>query len=71
MDANNIDRRELKAIVKEIMMEDMDLFKETIKEILAEHQIITTEDQAERRKKLEKMIDDDFDKYDEVFKALA
>ncbi len=52
-------------------MEDMDLFKETIKEILAEHQIITTEDQAERRKKLEKMIDDDFDKYDEVFKALA
>ncbi len=71
MDANNIDRRELKAIVKEIMMEDMDLFKETIKEILAEHQIITTEDQAKRRKKLEKMIDDDFDKYDEVFKALA
>ena len=71
MDANNIDRGELKAIVKEIMMEDMDLFKETIKEILAEHQIITTEDQAERRKKLEKMIDDDFDKYDEVFQALA
>ena len=37
------------------------------KEMLRENQ----EKQAERRKGLEQLIDSDFDKYDEVFKALA
>ena len=71
MEIKNLNRAELKAIVKEIMMEDMNLFKETIKEILIEHQVIVTEEQAKRREKLEKMINEDFDKYDEVFKALS
>lgn len=71
MNIDKIDRAELKSIVKEIMMEDMSFFKETIKEILIENQIIISTEQAERREKLEKMISEDFDQYDDVFKALA
>ncbi len=71
MSMEHIDKVALKTLIKEILKEDISLFKEVIREILAENQIITTAEQAERRKKLERLIDEDFDKYDEVFKALA
>jgi len=71
MDLKNIDKRLLKSIIKEIIKEDISIFKETIKEILVENKVIVSEAQAERRKRLEKLIDDDFKQYDEVFKALA
>jgi len=71
MGMEHIDKVALKTLIKEILKEDISLFKEVIREILAENQIITTAEQAERRKKLERLIDEDFDKYDEVFKALA
>ena len=32
-----------------------------------DHQIIVSEEQRERRARVEKMIDEDFDQYDEVF----
>ena len=71
MDIQNIDKSVLKTIIREIIKEDISLFKDTIKEILLENQIIVSTEQKERREKLEKLIDDDFKKYDEVFKALA
>lgn len=71
MDLGKIDRNILKSVIKEIMMEDSSLFKEVIKEILAENQLTTLEEQVERRKRLEKMISEDFDKYDDTFNALA
>ena len=71
MSMEHIDKVALKTLIKEILKEDISLFKEVIREILAENQIITTAEQAERRKKLERLIDEDFDKYDKVFKALA
>ena len=71
MDLNNVDKLTLKAIVKEVLLEDSSIFKDIIKEILTENQVITSKEQESRRKKLEKLIDEDFDKYDEVFKALA
>jgi len=71
MDINNIDKLTLKAVVKEILLEDSSIFKDIIKEILTENQVIISEEQQSRRKKLEKFIDEDFDNYDEVFKALA
>jgi len=71
MDLNNVDKLTLKAIVKEILLEDSSIFKDIIKEILTENQVITSTEQESRRKKLEKFIDEGFDKYDEVFKALA
>lgn len=71
MDTNKIDKQLLKTIIKEVIKEDIGLFKETLKEILRENQIIGPNAQKDRRQKLEKMIDEDFEQYDEVFKALA
>ncbi len=71
MDLTNIDKSVLKSIIQEIIKEDPRLFKEIIKEILVENQVIAAEDPAERRKRLEDIIDRNFDKYDTVFKKLA
>lgn len=71
MDLGNIDRIALKSIIKEILKEDITLFKDVLKEILIENQVITSQEQENRRKLLEKMISDDFDKYDDTFRALA
>ncbi len=71
MDLGKIDKATLKAIIKEILVEDIGIFKDVIKEILAENQVITSKEQENRRKKLEMLIDKDFDNYDDVFKALA
>ena len=71
MDLKKVDRITLKSIVKEILKEDVTLFKEVIREILTENQIITSDKEEERRQRLIKMISDDFDKYEDTFKALA
>lgn len=71
MQPQNINRDQLKSVIKEILTEDPTLFKSVVREILADHQIIVSEEQRDRRAKLEKMIDEDFDQYDEVFKSLA
>ncbi|MFK7809686.1 MAG: hypothetical protein AB8F74_17910 [Saprospiraceae bacterium] len=71
MDLSKMDRTTLKSLLKEIVTEDISLFKKVLKEILQENQIISSKEQEDRRKKLERLINDDFDKYDDVFKALA
>jgi len=71
MDVSNLDRNQLKSIIREILKEDIGLFKDIIKEILIDNQVITTDEQQQRRARLEKLIDEDFDKYDDVFKSLA
>jgi hypothetical protein len=71
MNSHNVDKEALKFVVAEIIMENPKYFKEIIREILLENKIIVDEEQAERRKRLEKMINEDFDKYDEVFQSLA
>lgn len=68
---DQIDRDTIKEIVKEILLEDTRIFKELLKEILIENQIIISEEQAQRRARIEVMIGEDFDKYDNVFKDLA
>lgn len=68
---NQVDRETIKEIVKEILLEDTRLFKDIIKEILIENQIIISEEQATRRERIEAMIEEDFKKYDSVFKDLA
>ncbi len=67
MDLQNIDKKTFKAI----LVENKDLLKEILKEILQENQIIVSEEQAERRSRLESFIKEDFQNYEEVFKALA
>ena len=71
MDLGNLDRKALKSVIKEILKEDVSLFKEALRELLVENQVIASSEQNNRRKRLEKMVNDDFDKYDDVFKALA
>ena len=71
MSIQDKDRSALKVVIAEILLENPKYFKELIKELLVENQIIITEEQADRRKRLERMINKDFDKYDEVFKSLA
>ncbi len=71
MDLNKIDRATLKEVIKEIIAEDATLLKEVVKELLVENQIIVADEQDTRRKKIEQLINEDFDKYDDVFKALA
>ena len=71
MHRNDIDKAQLKSVIKEVLAEDPALFKSVLKEILADHQIIVSEDQRERRVRIEKLIDEHFDYYDEVFKSLA
>ena len=71
MDLGKVDKITLKSIIKEILKEDVSIFKEVIKEILLENQVITSDDQYKRQERLKKMISDDFDKYDDTFRALA
>jgi hypothetical protein len=67
MDIKEIDRAVLKSTIREILMEDTTLLKSVLKEILIENKIIKNERQTE----IERLINEEFEKYDEVFKALA
>jgi hypothetical protein len=71
MKLQDLDKGTLKAVMTELMFEHPAYFKALIKEILLENRVIVDDAQAERRKRLEQMINEDFDKYDEVFQSLA
>lgn len=62
------DRATLKAVIKEILLEDKSIVKDAIAEMLTNN---PTKSDEERLEKLNKIIDKHFDEYDEVFKALA
>ena len=67
-----LDKAIIKSIIKEILLEDTTMFKDIIKEVLVENQVIVKNASTEKRnERIEKMISDDFDKYDETFKTLA
>ncbi len=65
MDITQLEKNTLKEMIVLILKEDKELLKEIIREVLIE------EDPNQRASKIEKMIDEDFEKYNEVFKALA
>ena len=71
MDLANVDRKTLKQVIKEVLIEDTDLFKELVKETLAENQILSSDLPMDRQEQLKKLVSEDFNKYDDVFKALA
>jgi BMFP domain-containing protein YqiC len=67
METGSIDRNQLKDILKEILDENPDYVKKVLTEIIEEKRT-----QVENRmSSIEKLIQEDFDKYDDVFKALA
>mgnify|MGYP001800462898 CR=1 FL=1 len=71
MDMKSIDKEVLKSALKEILREEPGLIKEAIQEMLSNNDPSVSETEVERRNRLEKLLDADFDKYEEVFKALA
>lgn len=71
MNIENIEKETLKKVITEFLFENPAYFKKIIEEILLENNFNTPEEKTHKRKILEKMIDEDFEKYDEVFKSLA
>ncbi|MGB3546252.1 MAG: hypothetical protein WBA17_04720 [Saprospiraceae bacterium] len=71
MKTGSIDREELKAVVKEILMEDRNLLKEVVKELVSEKPPDSNPTDQVREEKINASIDENFIRYDEVFKALA
>lgn len=64
------DKKALKAVFLELIKEDKEFCREVAKEIAIEGQAILNEE-AKREEELKTSIHKIFDKYDDVFKALA
>ncbi len=62
-----IDEKTFKKVLYELMVEQPDYFKNLLRQIVEEK----TDYKTERRKRLEKIINEDFAEYEDVFKALA
>ena len=72
MNSVNVERDILKSVVTEVLTENPALLKEILVEIFSEFKLISSKELDDKRvSKLKEMINEDFDKYDEVFKALA
>lgn len=69
MDIKNISRAELKSIILELLKEG--LLKDVVKDILKENKIIPVQEVNDNLSEIDAIIDSHFDKYDDVFKALA
>lgn len=70
----SIERNLLKSVLMELLQENRVLFKELFTEILTEKGILKPENQRHemsREEKIALLIDEDFKKYEFVFKALA
>ncbi len=70
MQIGSVDREQLKAVVKEILLEDRNLLKEVVIELARENSAATPVEQL-REDKINALITENFIRYDEVFKALA
>ncbi|KGE84836.1 hypothetical protein [Phaeodactylibacter xiamenensis] len=71
MNIGKVDKEVLKSVITEVLIENPNYFKEILTEILSENSIIDSNVRNERSNRLKEMIEEDFDKYGEVFKSLA
>ncbi|KGE84847.1 hypothetical protein [Phaeodactylibacter xiamenensis] len=71
MNIEKVDKEVLKSVITEVLIENPNYFKEILTEILSENSIIDSNVRNERSNRLKEMIQEDFDKYGEVFKSLA
>lgn len=71
MNIEKVDKKVLKSVITEFLIENPRYFKEILTEILSENSIIDSSDKNESSSKLKEMILEDFDKYEDVFKSLA
>lgn len=61
----------LKSALQELVQEDPAFFLELLKMAVGESNALDVAQKAERKKRIEALVKEDFEKYDEVFKALA
>lgn len=66
-----LDRASLKTLIVNLLKSDEELCHEVLKEINDIKAPMQQNTDPDKRKKLEKIIDEDFKEYEEVFKALA
>lgn len=65
------DPNQLKEVVLDVLRENPDLLKAAIKELFAPKDDPEAESPEARKKRMRALIQDDFDRYEDVFKALA
>ena len=65
-----INQDDLKRAIQQLIVDQPDYFKNIIKEIVTENLELLT-DVEEKEQLIDKMIDKHFDRFDDVFKALA
>jgi hypothetical protein len=72
MPITNLKENRLKALFEQILQEDEALFYRLVDEVTKKKQSTQIQETPkERRQRIEKMIDEDFDRFDDVFRALA
>ena len=65
-----INQEDLKRAIQQLIVDQPDYFKNIIKDIVTENLELLT-DMEEREQRIDKIIDKHFDRFDDVFKALA
>ncbi len=65
------DRENLKAALRELVQEEPDFLLELLEKVAKEKAELNNNQKVERKKRIEALVRKDFDKYAEVFKALA
>ncbi len=65
-----INQEDLKRAIQQLIVDQPDYFKNIIKEIVTEN-LGLLPDMQEREQRVDKIIDKHFDRFDDVFKALA
>lgn len=66
-----IDEKTFKKVLYELMVEQPDYFKNLFRQIINEKAESISDEKSDRHKELEKIIDEDFARFDDVFRALA
>ena len=72
MKASEIDKAVLKELIKEVLREDISLFKTALKEIIDENKKKSeSSEEQDRLSKIKALIQEDFDEFKDVYEALA
>lgn len=66
-----LEKKQIKEVLWELMIENKDFFKEIIKEVILEKIAEVEQDEETRNQKIEAIIKKDFQRYKKVFEALA
>ena len=66
-----VDEKTFKKVLFELMIEQPDYFKNLFRQIINEKTGSSSNAEVERLKELNKIIDEDFARFDDVFRALA